>query len=335
MNICYPLKTKSRRSPKSSACKTPQKLQEAEDRYLPRGAEDTCASCSPHPAAMNWGNSPNTTPKRWSTSKAHQSSPTLSTPTMRWASKDIVVVRGYKKEAVNLPNLTYVDNNDFAETGELDSLLKPSDPAKERLKIQSFLRRRAVQQIYSPVSLSGNGMTVSIFVDSNCRNRPAMPAWVGLPNAPFPIRENPLTPRSISSDWGTTSQRIHPRVWMGFLKVSPGAASHITNIIVEMLAKPANRKAGIPQLLQELLKRHVSRPRALHSRALARYQQYRGCGPGRKLLVGCLWFIWSVWSIWLVWFVWFSLNKTNKINLKPDKLSRRAFFAVDLPAIDC
>ena len=42
---------------------------------------------------------------------------------------------------------------------------------------------------------------------------------------------------------------------MGFLKVSPGAASHTTNIIVEMLAKPANRKASIPQLLQELLKR--------------------------------------------------------------------------------
>ena len=29
----------------------------------------------------------------------------------------------------------------------------------------------------------------------------------------------------------------------------------ITDIIAEMLAKPANRKAGIPQLLQELLKR--------------------------------------------------------------------------------
>ena len=35
----------------------------------------------------------------------------------------------------------------------------------------------------------------------------------------------------------------------------PGAAGHITDIIVEMLAKQANRKAGIPQLLQELLNR--------------------------------------------------------------------------------
>ena len=42
---------------------------------------------------------------------------------------------------------------------------------------------------------------------------------------------------------------------MGFLKVSPNAVKLITDIIVEMLAKPANRKAGIPQLLQELLNR--------------------------------------------------------------------------------
>jgi phosphoenolpyruvate phosphomutase len=42
---------------------------------------------------------------------------------------------------------------------------------------------------------------------------------------------------------------------MGFLKVSPSAATLITDIIVDMLATPANRKAGIPQLLQELLTR--------------------------------------------------------------------------------
>ena len=36
--------------------------------------------------------------------------------------KDILVVRGYKKDAVSLPNLTYVDNTEFSETGELASL---------------------------------------------------------------------------------------------------------------------------------------------------------------------------------------------------------------------
>ena len=36
--------------------------------------------------------------------------------------KDICVVRGYCKEAVNLLNLRYVDNDDFADTSELVSL---------------------------------------------------------------------------------------------------------------------------------------------------------------------------------------------------------------------
>ncbi|MBP7495952.1 MAG: phosphoenolpyruvate mutase, partial [Spirochaetales bacterium] len=36
--------------------------------------------------------------------------------------KDITVVRGYKKEQVDLPNLRFVDNDAFAETGELWSL---------------------------------------------------------------------------------------------------------------------------------------------------------------------------------------------------------------------
>lgn len=36
--------------------------------------------------------------------------------------KDIVVVRGYHKEQINLPNIRYYDNNRFGETGELASL---------------------------------------------------------------------------------------------------------------------------------------------------------------------------------------------------------------------
>lgn len=42
---------------------------------------------------------------------------------------------------------------------------------------------------------------------------------------------------------------------MGFLKLSPSAAGDVSNLILEMLIQPENRKAGIPQLLQELLRR--------------------------------------------------------------------------------
>lgn len=42
---------------------------------------------------------------------------------------------------------------------------------------------------------------------------------------------------------------------MGFLKLSPSAACDINHLLIEMLADPQHGKAGIPKLLQELLRR--------------------------------------------------------------------------------
>lgn len=42
---------------------------------------------------------------------------------------------------------------------------------------------------------------------------------------------------------------------MGFLKVSPAGAAQLQTILSTMMTDPVNRKAGIPHLLQELLKR--------------------------------------------------------------------------------
>ena len=42
---------------------------------------------------------------------------------------------------------------------------------------------------------------------------------------------------------------------MGFLKVSPTGSAKLQTILATMMADPANRKAGIPHLLQELLNR--------------------------------------------------------------------------------
>ena len=44
---------------------------------------------------------------------------------------------------------------------------------------------------------------------------------------------------------------------MGFLKVSPAGATQLQALLSTMMTDPANRKAGIPHLLQELLKRQL------------------------------------------------------------------------------
>ena len=116
-------------------------LQEAEDRYLPRGAEDTTAIVLAASRGDELGELTEQQPK---TMVKIQGRPILSHIVDAYNAvgiKDIVVVRGYKKEAVNLPNLTYIDNNDFAETGELRfSLAGPPIPERHRPKHDYFLR---------------------------------------------------------------------------------------------------------------------------------------------------------------------------------------------------
>jgi phosphoenolpyruvate phosphomutase len=233
-----------------------EKLQEAEDRYLPRGGEDTCAIVLAASRGDELGELTEHQPK---TMVNIQGTPILSHIVDAYNAvgiKEIVVVRGYKKEAVNLPNLTYVDNNDFAETGELDSLLKALRSSKGPAKNTIISYGDVLFNKYIPQSLCQETDDYVIFVDSNWQEQTSYARLGGFTECTISNSRKAFNAKIYLKRLGNdiTKESIHG-VWMGFLKVSPGAASHITNIIVEMLAKPANRKAGIPQLLQELLKR--------------------------------------------------------------------------------
>jgi len=231
-------------------------LQEAEDRYLPRSAEDTCAIVLAASRGDELGELTEHQPK---TMVNIQGTPILSHIVDAYNAvgiKDIVVVRGYKKEAVNLPNLSYVDNNDFAETGELDSLLKALRSSKGRAKNTIISYGDVLFNKYIPQSLCQETDDYVIFVDSNWQEQTSYARLGGFTECTIPNSRKAFNAKIYLKQLGNNipKESIHG-VWMGFLKVSPSAASHITDIIVEMLAKQANRKAGIPQLLQELLKR--------------------------------------------------------------------------------
>src|SRR5574341_286547 len=47
--------------------------------------------------------------------------------------KEIALVRGYKKEAITLPNIRYYDNDRYEETGDLHSLLCAENELKGRV----------------------------------------------------------------------------------------------------------------------------------------------------------------------------------------------------------
>ena len=231
-------------------------LQEAEDRYLPRGAEDTTAIVLAASRGDELGALTEQLPK---TMVKIQGRPILSHIVDAYNAvgiKDILVVRGYKKEAVSLPNLTYIDNNDFAETGELDSLLQALRSRKGPAQSTIISYGDVLFNKYIPQSLSQETEDCVVFVDSNWQEQSSYARLEGFVECTIPNSRKAFNAKIYLKQLGKNipQESIHG-VWMGFFKVSPNAVSDITEIIVELLAQPANRKAGIPKLLQELLKR--------------------------------------------------------------------------------
>ncbi len=231
-------------------------LQEAEDRYLPKGAEDTCAIVLAASRGAELGELTEHLPK---TMVKVQGLPILSHIVDAYNAvgiKDIVVVRGYKKESVNLPNLTYIDNDDFADTGELHSLLRALQSKKGHLQSTIISYGDVLFNKFIPQSLCQETDDCVIFIDSNWQAQPSYIRLGGFAECTIPNSRKAFNAKIYLKRLGDSIPQasIHG-VSMGFLKVSPGAARLISVILVELLTDPANRNAPISLLLQELLKR--------------------------------------------------------------------------------
>ncbi len=234
-------------------------LQDAEDRYLPRGAENTSAIVL---AASRGEELRELTEHQPKTMVKIQGTPILARIVDAYNAvgiKDITVVRGYKKEAVTLPNLTYLDNDDFADTGELDSLDKAVRARKGLAKDLIISYGDVLFNKYIPQALCQEKEDFVVFVDSDWQNQSSYARLGGFAECTLPNSRKAFNAKIYLKQLGNLApqESIHG-VWMGFLKVSPAGAVHLQAILAEILADPANRKAGIPVLLQELLKRQLS-----------------------------------------------------------------------------
>ena len=233
-------------------------LLEAEERYLPRGAEGTSAVVLAASRGEELGELTEDQPK---TMVKVQGVPILSHIVAAYNAvgiKDILVVRGYKKEAVNLPNLTYIDNLEFAETGELASLSQALQSRKGRFQPTIVSYGDVLFNKYIPQALCQEQDDCVIFVDSNWRDQSSYARLGGFAECSIPNSRKAFNAKIHLKQLGKTlpEESIHG-VWMGFLKLSSSAASQVNDLLLDMLADPANRRAGIPQLLQALLKQDV------------------------------------------------------------------------------
>ena len=169
--------------------------------------------------------------------------------------KKIIAVRGYKKESVNLPDLKYVDNDDYADSGELASfgraLAKLGDGEDLIVSYGDVIFRRYIPQLLLDVKDS-----LAVVIDTNWResanrDRPADYASCSHTSG----REafySPVHLKRVAEDMDEAE--IHGE-WMGFLKVGAEKLPAVKQIVAELLAKPENRKIKLLRLLNELVQR--------------------------------------------------------------------------------
>ncbi len=234
-------------------------LMEAEQRYLPRSADRPSAIVLAASRGDELGELTEDKPK---TMIHIRGVPLLGNIVDAYNSvgiKEILVVRGYKKEAVNLPNLTYVDNDAFAETGELDSLWKALQSKEGRFQTTIVSYGDVLFNSYIPQALLQAKDDFVIFVDSDWQEKTSYTRLGGFAECTAPNSRKAFNAQIHLKQLGTAvpSNMIHG-VWMGFFKVSAQGVTQLHEILTELLADPIHRKAGMATLFQELLRRNYS-----------------------------------------------------------------------------
>ena len=173
--------------------------------------------------------------------------------------KKISVVRGYCQDAVNLPGLTYVDNPDYARTGELYSLhcALQGDIDMESDLYVSY--GDVVFKTYIIDTLAESDCEISLVVDTEWqqsvnRGRPADYVECSEPHSRRTFYRQVFL-KHASED--LAQERIHGE-WTGFLKVQPSALDIVTDAVNSILMDQNLKQAKMYHLLNELVQRDQS-----------------------------------------------------------------------------
>jgi phosphoenolpyruvate phosphomutase len=231
-------------------------LQEAEDRYLPRQGKDARVIVL---AASRGSELGELTASRPKTMVEVRGQPLLSHIVSAYNAaglKRITVVRGYLPEAIDLPALSFVDNPDYSDTGELLSLacaLEADARDDSDLYISYgdvIFKRYIIDTLAEPVD------DFVIVADADWRdsvNRARAADYVRCsePHARHAFYRDVWLERCAED---LVEGERHGE-WMGFLKVNARALPRLRLVVREMAVQPGHRKAKLHHLLTELVAR--------------------------------------------------------------------------------
>ncbi|MEW6777030.1 MAG: isocitrate lyase/phosphoenolpyruvate mutase family protein [Bdellovibrionota bacterium] len=181
--------------------------------------------------------------------------------------KDICVVRGYRKDAIDLPNLQYVDNNDYETTGEVASLFAASDHLKGRVLVlygDILFERSVLEKLFQSEA------EVSLVVDRSWCEHRGNGAGAGKPD--LVCLSNPSTAgaRQINLDGPTAVKSIGRKLdpqqadaeFIGLAMFSPEGTEKllsVRNILAEhpngkpFGEAPEAKRAGMTDVVSHLL----------------------------------------------------------------------------------
>jgi phosphoenolpyruvate phosphomutase len=240
-------------------------LQEAEERYLPKKPVRSRALIL---AASRGAELGELTEQRPKTMLRVRGRPLLSHIVSAYNAagiKRITVVRGYRAEAVDLPSLAYVDNADYADTGELLSLAAglAADPDDAMDLFVSY--GDVIFNHYILGALAEAPDEFAIAVDTDWRetaNRGRAADYVRC-SQPHSRRNFYQQVYLDAAAEDLPEDRIHGE-WMGFLKIAAAALPKFRAAVAVLAAAPANRQAKMLAVLSELM-RSGSRVRVIYT----------------------------------------------------------------------
>lgn len=168
--------------------------------------------------------------------------------------KDITIVRGYQKEAFKIPNINYVDNSDFASTGELYSLSLALPKIQETTVIsygdilfRSFILNELLEE----------KSDITIVVDANLEKPANYKGDFIKASAPYShsFLNATKNPTLIDTEFSEINPKLYQGEWIGILKVNDKGARVISETIKTMMNEKNFMMKKIPDLLNELTKK--------------------------------------------------------------------------------
>lgn len=230
-------------------------LLQAEQRYLPQPKTPIMGILLAASRGVEFGELTAHQPKCMLPLRGQPLLAQVVSPYTKVGIKNITVVRGYKKEAVNLPHLQYVDNENYYCSGELVSLRTASDSIRQFqgdliIGYGDVLLKQYILQL-----LLETTSDFAIVVDANWRDRShrIRPDYVdcSLPSS----TQSFYTKVYLNQITSTIPESEICGLWTGLLKVSQSAIATFQETLISLCDRPQLYSQGrIPHLVNELVK---------------------------------------------------------------------------------